>query len=94
MDVVGTAPHVGAQAQPFPVTVSNSLAGMLRMDSQLGLYTLLRYVSLSHLQNCATSRLGGGTNTEGLQLSVAVTVPHVCSGSTIDGVAQSLHEQS
>ena len=63
------------------------------MFSKLGFSTGLPYVSLNHLQNCATCRLGEGTNIENSQVVAAVNVPHVCSGSTIDGIAQSLHEQ-
>lgn len=84
---------MGAQAQPTPDAVLNSSA-MLNMFSKLGFSTILPYVSLSTLPNCATSRHGGGTNIAVSQFGGAVNVPHVFSGSTIDGVAQSLHEQS
>lgn len=82
-----------AQAQASPDAVLNS-AAMLNMFSKLGFSTMLHYVSLSTLQNCATSRFGGETNIAVSQFGGAVNVPHVFSGSTIDGVAQSLHEQS
>lgn len=60
----------------------------------MGFSTGLHYVSLDPLRRRATNRLGGEPNIEKSQFVGAVNVPHVCNGSTTDGVAQSLHEQS